>query len=267
MESNATDKIRAVLIDDEELALTALNGKLNEYCKEVEVIKTFDNPQEALKQINGLHADVIFIDIEMPRMNGFTFLQKLETINFELIFTTAYSQYAIQALRISALDFLLKPIDANDLKEAIKRLKVRIENRKRPTESRSENQTLEDQLQILLQYQQKNSQPLGLIALPARDGLEFIDVNEIIKIESDSVYSILYLNNNKKMVITRTLKEMEQMLPAHQFFRVHKSYIINLRFIRKYIRGEGGTVLMADGSSVEVSRRSKQDFLKLFSGK
>jgi len=260
MEPKTNEHIKAVLIDDEELAITALRDKLTEYCKEIEVIKTFSNPPEALKQLGSLDADVIFLDIEMPRMNGFTFLQKLETINFEVIFTTAYSQYAIQALRISALDFLLKPVDVNDLTEAVKRLKERIRQRK-------PNHTLEDQLQVLLDYQQKGAQSLGLIALPARDGLEFIDVNEIIKIESDSVYSILYLVNNKKMVITRTLKEMEEMLSQHQFFRVHKSYIINLRFIRKYVRGEGGTVLMADGSSVEVSRRSKQDFLKLFSGK
>jgi len=264
MKLNKDQRIKAVLIDDEELALTALTGKLAEYCSEIEVIKTFTNPQEALKEIIDLNADVVFLDIEMPRINGFTFLQKLQTINFEVIFTTAYSQYAIQALRISALDFLLKPIDVNDLKEAVKRLKARIESR-RLAESRGENHTLEEQLQVLLQYQQKESHSLGLIALPARDGLEFIDVNEIIKIESDSVYSILYLVNNKKMVITRTLKEMEEMLSPHHFFRVHKSYIINLRFVRKYIRGEGGTVLMSDGSTVEVSRRSKQDFLKLFS--
>jgi len=265
MQTNTSDKIRAVLIDDEELALTALGGKLAEYCPDVQVLKTFDNPLEALQQMSGLNADVVFLDIEMPRMNGFTFLQRLEKINFEVIFTTAYSQYAIQALRISALDFLLKPVDVNDLKEAVKRLRARIESRRQLAESHEGNHTLEEQLQVLLQYQQKESHSLGLIALPARDGLEFIDVNEIIKIESDSVYSILYLVNNKKMVITRTLKEMEEMLSPHHFFRVHKSYIINLRFVRKYIRGEGGTVLMSDGSTVEVSRRSKQDFLKLFS--
>lgn len=265
MKLKTNERIKAALIDDEELALTALSGKLAEYCPEIEVIRTFNNPQEALKHVEGLNADVIFLDIEMPRMNGFTFLQKLQTINFEVIFTTAYSQYAIQALRISALDFLLKPIDVNDLREAVKRLGARIEGRRQLAESHEGNHTLEEQLQVLLQYQQKESHSLGLIALPARDGLEFIDVNEIIKIESDSVYSILYLVNNKKMVITRTLKEMEEMLSPHHFFRVHKSYIINLRFVRKYIRGEGGTVLMSDGSTVEVSRRSKQDFLKLFS--
>jgi two-component system LytT family response regulator len=245
--------IKAVIVDDEKISLNALASKLHALCPAVVVLQLYDNPKKAQQEIHSLRPDVLFLDIEMPSINGFTLLKNIAPVNFEVIFTTAYSEYAIAALRISALDFLLKPIDSNELVNAVKRLEEKLKQH-------SENR-LEEQLQLFFQHQKQPGQ-LGKIALPVLNGMEFIEVNNIIKVQGENVYSIFFLMDGKKIVVSRTLKETEQLLSRWSFMRVHKSFVINLRYIKRYTKGEGGVVELSDGSEVEVSRRSKNEFLK-----
>ncbi len=250
--------IYAIIIDDEEISLRALGEKIKKHCPDVEVLKLFSKPQEALKEMQDLKPDVVFLDIEMPKMNGFSFLKNCSPVNFEVIFTTAYSEYAIEALRISAFDFLRKPIDSNELIAAVERLKERLKNKN------LHHGYVEQQMQLFFQYQQLSAAS-GKIALPVINGLEFISVNDVIKIRGENVYSVFFLVDGKKIIVSLTLKETEAMLNKFGFFRVHKSYIVNLKYIVRYIKGEGGLVVMTDGSEVEVSRRNKSDFLKKIS--
>jgi two-component system LytT family response regulator len=245
--------IKAVIVDDEKISLNALASKINTCCPDINIVKLFDNPKKAQEEIPLLQPDVLFLDIEMPHINGFTLLKNISPVCFEVIFTTAYSEYAIAALRISALDFLLKPIDAGELTNAVKRLAEKL--------NQPNKNNFEEQLQLFFQYQ-KHPEQLDKIALPVLNGLEFIEVNNIVKVEGENVYSIFYLNDGKKIIVSRTLKETEQVLSRWSFIRVHKSYIINLRYIKRYTKGEGGIVELSDGSEVEVSRRSKNEFLK-----
>ncbi|GHN01597.1 DNA-binding response regulator [Cytophagales bacterium WSM2-2] len=246
--------IRAVLIDDEEISLKGLGEKIKKYCPDVSVLKSYSKPVEALKEIQELRPDVVFLDIEMPKMNGFAFLKNCSPVPFEVIFTTAYNVYAIDALRISALDFLLKPIDADELVAATSRLKDKLKHKDRKKE------TLEQQIETFLQSQQSSGQ-LDKIAVPVLNGLEFVDADEIIRIEGEDAYSVFYLTGNKKIVASRNLNKVEKMLTRKNFMRVHKSYIVNLNYIRQYIKGNGGRVILSDGSEVEVSRRNKSEFL------
>lgn len=251
--------IQAILIDDEEISLKGLHEKIKKNCPDVNVVKSFSKPSEALGEIRDLKPDVVFLDIEMPKMNGFAFLKNCSPVSFEVIFTTAYSVYAIDALRVSALDFLLKPIDAKELIEAVSRLGEKLKSKDRI------DGAIEQKIEFFLQNQQRVGQ-LSKIALPVLNGLEFVDVSTIIRVEGENVYSVFYFADNKKIVVSRTLKEAERMLSQQNFMRVHKSSIINLNYIRHYIKGEGGRVILTDGSEVEISRRCKSDFLARFSG-
>jgi two-component system LytT family response regulator len=247
--------IRAIIIDDEEISLKALGEKIRTSCPDIEVMKLFTKPEEAIKEMDELRPDVVFLDIEMPKINGFGFLKRCHPVNFEIIFTTAYSDYAIEALRISALDFLLKPIHVEELVAATRRLKERLENRQLDVHR------LGQQLELFHKYIQPSAAP-GKIALPVINGLEFIEATDVLKIRGENVYSTFFLTNGKKIVTTLTLKEVETLLQRFGFFRVHKSFVINLKYISRYIKGEGGIVVLTDGSEVEVSRRNKADFLR-----
>jgi len=248
--------IKAVIVDDEIISLKALSEKIKNNCSGIEVIKTFSKPQEAINEIPLLQPDVVFLDIEMPRINGFSLLKRLDPVSFEVIFTTAYNEYAIAALRISALDFLLKPIDVNELTEATERLAKKITAK----HFSGDNNDLARQMQLFLQYQQQGIDT-GKIALPVINGYEFVETSGILKIEAENVYSIFHFLDGKKITVSRTLKEIEDILCRSHFFRIHKSFIINLKCMVRYIKGEGGTVILSDGSEVPVSRRSKTSFI------
>jgi two-component system LytT family response regulator len=247
--------LRAIIIDDEEISLKALGEKINAHCDDVKVLKLYIKPEEALKEIHELKPDVVFLDIEMPKMNGFTFLKNCGPVDFDVIFTTAYSEYVIDALRISALDFLLKPINIKELIAAIDRAKEKLKNKHQYRDQ------LDQQMQLFNHYLQPSAH-IGKIAIPIINGLEFINAIDIIKVRGENVYSTLFLVDGKKIIASVTLKEAEAMLQRFGFFRVHKSFIINLKYISRYIKGEGGIVILTDGSEVEVSRRNKAEFLK-----
>jgi two-component system LytT family response regulator len=238
--------IAAIIVDDEPYSCESLATLLEKYCKNVKVIDLCYSAETALKSIPENKPNVLFLDVEMPGMNGFELLEKLDEINFHLVFTTSYDQYAIKAIRFSALDYLLKPIDREELQKAVEKVSQKIKS------------TLPQQLEILLNKLHKTSSPNQKIALPTMEGLQLIAVDSIIYCASDSNYTIIYLKQKEKIIVSRTLKDIEQMLDEYSFIRVHHSYLINLREVEKYIKGEGGYLIMTDGSTVDVSRSRKE---------
>lgn len=248
--------IRAIIVDDELNCCETLATLLERYCPQVKVADICYSGQTALTSIIELDPDIVFLDIEMPHMNGFELLEKLQAINFKLIFTTSYDQYAIKAIRFSALDYLLKPIDREELQNAVKKAMQTL------------GKPMPQQIEVLMQKIHKTGNGAARIALPTMEGLQLLDVNSIISCSSDRNYTIINLKEKQKMVISRPLKEMEELLEDHGFLRVHHSYLANLKEISKYIKGEGGYLVMSDGSSVDISRSKKELLIsKLQKGK
>jgi two-component system LytT family response regulator len=245
--------IKAILIDDEVHCLDTLNMLLSDYCSEVQVIEQCVSAKKALEAIEKLKPDLVFLDIEMPVMNGFELLEQLSTISFAIIFTTSYDQYAIKAIRFSALDYLLKPIDPKELISAVKKVQ---EERHLP---------MAEQFQILLNQIQGKGGGFSKIAVPTAEGFELIYTEQIICCEANDNYTHFFLKNKNKIIACRTLKEIEEQLQGFPFFiRVHNSYLVNLNEVTRYIRGEGGYLVMSDGTSVNVSRSRKESLLKHF---
>jgi two-component system LytT family response regulator len=247
-----SDILRAILIDDELSSLKNLKQKLEEFCKQVSVVAIAQKPDEAIFLIRHHKPDILFLDIEMPKMSGFAMLEELGNYDAEIIFTTAYNQYTIEAIRISAFDYLVKPVAIKDLQNAVNRLLAL-----RSTQTRERLQVLKDSIN------DSKSQEIK-IAVPTNDGLDFIMLSDIIRIESSSYYSRVFLVNGHTILVTRLLKDFEEMLASYRFFRVHNSHLVNLRYIRKFVRGDGGQVVMENGDIIDVSRRRKEEFLKLF---
>ncbi|MCO5285884.1 MAG: LytTR family DNA-binding domain-containing protein [Chitinophagaceae bacterium] len=243
--------LRAILIDDEENNLKSLNVKLRNHCPEIEVVALCAKAQDGLEQIEILHPDVVFLDIEMPIMNAFTLLRKLSWRNFELIFVTAYNHYAVQAIKFSALDYLVKPVEVKDLKIAVSRVLEKKMN--------SPNQRLELLLENVLGQQKE----MKKIAVSSSTGLQFLKIAHIVFLEAAGNYTQLVMADSKKFMTSRTLKEYEEMLPADTFIRIHNSHIINKNYIEKYVRGEGGQVILEGGAILDISKRKKSEFLKI----
>ncbi len=238
--------IKAIIVDDEVNCCEILATLLEKYCPQVKVVDICYSGETAVSAIIEMNPDIVFLDIEMPQMNGFELLEKLQMINFKLIFTTGYDQYAIKAIRFSALDYLLKPIDREELQIAIKKA---IHSLETPTKQ---------QFDVLLHKIHNPGNGGQKIALPTMEGLQLIAIDNIISCASDRNYTTLYLKQKQKMVISRPLKEIEELLEDHSFLRVHNSYLVNLKEIEKYIRGEGGYLIMSDGSTVDISRSKKE---------
>jgi two-component system LytT family response regulator len=241
--------IRAIIIDDEIHCRKTLGMLLKEYCPDVQVIEQCGDAESGLAAIPRHKPHVVFLDIEMPNMNGFEMLEKLPEINFEIIFTTGYDQYAIRAIRFSALDYLLKPVEREELQRAVQKVSQRLQS------------PLPQQLEILLQKIHQPGSPVQRIALPTMEGLQMVAVNSIISCASDSNYTVFFLKNKQKLIVSRPLKEIEEMLEEYSFLRVHNSYLVSLNEIDKYVKGEGGYLVMTDGSSIDVSRSKKETLL------
>ena len=241
--------IKAILIDDEPYCCEAL-ATLLEDCPDVEIAASCHSAADALIAIKKYSPDLIFLDVEMPGMNGFEMLQQLPAVNFEIIFTTSYDQYALKAIRFSAIDYLLKPIDRGELLNAVQKV---LQHSQKP---------IAQQLEILMQKIHQPSTPINKIAMPTMEGLQMIPVDSIISCESDSNYTILLLKNKKKIIVSRTLKEIEELLEEHSFIRVHRCYLANMNEVEKYVKGEGGYLVMSDGSSIDVARNKKELLLK-----
>jgi two-component system LytT family response regulator len=242
--------LTAIIVDDEPYCCEVLTTLLEKYCREINIIAVCNSAAEALKIINEQQPALVFLDVEMPKMDGFAMLEKLHTINFDLIFTTSFDQYALKAIRFSAIDYLLKPIDREDLQRAVAKV------------LQQSHKPLAQQLELLLQKIHHPATAINKIAMPTIEGLQMIPVDSIISCKSDSNYSVLLLKNKQKIVVSRTLKDIEEILEGHSFARVHHSHLVNLNEINKYIKGEGGYLIMSDGSTVDVSRSKRELLLK-----
>jgi two-component system LytT family response regulator len=246
--------IKVIIVDDELGAREALAKMLEKHFKQIQVVAKADSMITAFDAITTNQPDVVFLDIEMPNGNAFDLLEKFKEINFNIIFTTAYDHYAIQAIKFSAVDYILKPIDLDELEQAIKRL-----------EEKSGKSTALDYQYKMLLANIKPENKLKKIGIPDGDGIVFINLADIVRCESDGNYTFFILTTGKKIIASRTLGEYEQMFAGDNFFRVHRSHLINLQHIKKYIKGEGGYIIMNDDSQVEVSRRNKTDLLEKLS--
>ncbi len=245
------NKLKAVVIDDEVRSRQSLIQKIVSNCEEVEIIAECESAEQGIKSIEEKQPDIVFLDVEMPRMNGFTMLQRLSNRNFELIFTTAYDHYAIRAIKFSALDYLVKPVEVEELKQAIEMVK-----QKRKLDAG--NERLETLLHnLLLEKNQSNR-----IAIPSLEGLQFVEINDIIYLEAESNYSIIYIKPLQKITVSKTLKDFEELLPHSTFIRIHHSWIINKNHVQKYLKGEGGRVIMINGKTLDVARRKRDEFIK-----
>ncbi len=243
-------KIGAIIVDDEVKSRTTLKSLVERYCDEVDILGMAESVDQAIRLVKQKHPDLVFLDIEMPEKNGFEFLDKTPSGDFDVIFTTAYDSYALKAIKYSAADYLLKPIDIEELVEAVEKV--------RQNEKRHQNQ---DQFHLLL-TSLKEAQKPKRIALPTGKGLQFIEIDNIIRLESEGSYTTFFIKDQSKIIASKNLKEYEDLLISHNFIRIHHSHIINVDFIKEYVRGDGNYVVMEDGTTVTISRRKKDEFLK-----
>jgi two-component system LytT family response regulator len=244
--------LRAILIDDEKNSRDALQKKLQAHCPSVTVTAVCSSGQEGAAIIRAEKPDLVFLDIEMPGMNGFAMLESLPERNFSLVFTTAFNQYAINAIRYGAFDYLVKPVEVEELKAVVER--ALLDDRHRRTDER---------LSLLLEnLRQPPTQMPRRIAVAVQDGLELVPVDQIIYLEALSNYTQLHFVNGKPLLASRTLKEFEELLEGAGFFRIHNASLVNLRCVRKYIRGEGGQVLLVNDLLLDVARRRKDELLE-----
>lgn len=240
--------MKVAIIDDEQSCRQALISLLTDNFPEIRIAGEAASLEEARKLVGEVHPDLVFLDIQLPDGSGFELLQKISSFEFHVIFITAYDQYAIQAIRHSAIDYLMKPVDPDEFIAAVKKSKHMSLN----------IEMLTRQVKVLL----KNKDDFHRIALPTIDGLRFIDLNEVLYCKSDSNYTWFHLQNGEKILVTRTLKEYDETLSDNFFVRIHQSYLINIRFVDRYVKGKSGYVIMSDGTEINVSRRKKELFLK-----
>jgi two-component system, LytTR family, response regulator len=244
--------IEAIIIDDEQHCIDRIKNLVANYCSDqIELIGSYQNIEDGVDAIKQLHPQLIFLDVEIKDKTGFDLLQQLTVINFEVIFTTAYNKYAVQAFKFSAIDYLLKPVDADELLAAVIKLNEKF--------SQKEIAQKFDALFYNLKHIQSTSKK---ICVPVVTGLVFLQTNEIIRCESDINYTTIFLKNKQKLLVAKTLKEFEELLADYNFYRVHNSHLINLAYIKAYNKGKGGSVVMEDGSEIEVSTRRKDEFLR-----
>lgn len=243
--------LNALLIDDEPACLDSLEKDLAQYCPSINVLGKCASAKEGLQAIKKHNPDLVFLDIEMPWMNGFELLETLENITFEVVFITAYDQYALRAFRISAADYLLKPVDKDDLIAAVQKVM-----------ERKGRLLTREHFDLLVQNLQPQPGGVRRIGLPTRDGYDIVPVADVIYCEADGNYSHIYLAGGKKMFVTRSMKDLENTLEEHAFCRIHHAFLVNINHCLHYQRGDGGSVSLTGGATLPVSRAKKEEFLE-----
>ena len=242
--------IRAILIDDEAHSLDSLEIELGMHCPEVEVVEKCKGAQAGIQSIYNKNPDLIFLDIEMPGMNGFQLLEEVRQQDFEVIFTTAYDEYAIKAIKVSALDYLLKPIDVSELKKAVRKIY-----------EKKEDESANQKLDVLLTNIQSNG--FEKLAIPTLKGLDFITVRDINYCKADGNYTEIHMLDGSNYVISKTIKETSSLLNNSSFYRTHQSYLVNLNCIKQYIKGSGGQLVMQNNDIVQVARARKEGLMQV----
>ncbi len=242
--------LKVVIVEDELHSRETLKNLVNDYCEDVEIVALAGAVQEGIKAIQSYQPDLVFLDIEMPSGTGFDLLEKIQSFNFEVIFTTAFEHYALKAIKFSAIDYLLKPIDIEELQAAILKVKEKkhsIQNKK---------------LETLLGNMQVKSNREQTISLSTSEGFEFIPVADILFCEANGSYTNFHLKASKTLLVSKHLKEYENLLSEHNFMRVHNSYLINLLEVKKYVKADGGFIVMKNDATVNISNKKKDDFLQ-----
>lgn len=239
--------LKAVIIEDEQKARRILQTLIEENCDNIKILDTAEDVPSGVKAIIQHKPDVVFLDIELPGFNGFELADFFEEINFEIIFTTAYSQYALQAFQMSAVDYLLKPIQIDQLIAAVEKARKR-----RGLQVAEKMKVLKDNLSPSLSKK---------IALPIAEGYLFVEQDEIVYLEADNTYTTVYFTNGNKIVVSRSLKEFVELIASPDFFKPHRSYYVNAARIRQFNRQDGGSLIMENGHTIYIARDKKQEFL------
>lgn len=247
--------ITAVIVEDERLSAELLNNMLKDHCTELTVVGIAHEVEDAIKLISDKKPELIFLDIEMQTGTGFDVLQRLTNRSFKVIFTTAYDHYALKAIKFSAVDYLLKPIDVLELKEAVSKIHTHAESKS------------EAKLDLLMKNLLQTKQEDFSISLSTLEGIEFVPIKSIIHLEANGPYTHFYFKDRMKLMISKNLKEYEMMLSEHGFFRVHNSHLINLREVKKIIKSDGGFAVMSDDASVAISPKKKDELMLLLNQK
>jgi two-component system, LytTR family, response regulator len=244
--------IHAIIVDDEEKSRVTLNNLISKHCPKVQVNELCNSVDTAIKAIERFNPDIVFLDIEMPFHSGFNLLERIKDPEFDVIFTTAYDHYAIKAVKFSAMDYLLKPIDVDELKEAVNKIGGK----------KKDSQNNYKKFELLLSNIKGKSVK---IAVPTFDGLQMINADDIVRCVADESYTNIHLKGGQKIIVSKLLKEYEELLSGYNFFRIHNSTLVNLKHVSRYIKGEGGYVVMSDGENCEVARRKKTELLSRLS--
>ncbi len=242
-------KLKSIIVEDEETSRKILRNYLTKYCPNVSILGEASNAEEALVLIRNTELDLVFLDVEMPYGNAFDLLDKVGDIDFETVFVTAYDHYAIDALNLHASYYLMKPISIDELIKAVDYV----------TEIKTKEEALQDQV-----LTPKTNNVNGKITIPQQDGFEVIETASIMYCKADDNYTEIYLNNNKRKLVSKTLKYFEEALSESGFARVHKSYLVNVNEVRKYVKGKGGCVVLSNGKQIMVSASKKSNLLSYF---
>lgn len=245
--------MKIAIIDDELHCIKSLELHINSLFPKSEIVYKTTKPKEAVGALLELKIDLLFLDVEMPRINGFELLEQFDVLPFDVIFTTAYSQYAIQAFKAQAINYLLKPIDEQELKQAVGNW-----------EEKYNQEKSSEEINRLLKHLKKEGLLESKIAVPVSEGFEFLDIKEILYCQSQNNYTYIYLENGEKVLISKTLKMVEKALERFYFLRTHQSYLINPNFMKKYIRSDGGYLVMSDKKHIPVSNSKKELITSIF---
>ncbi len=244
------EKLTTLIIDDEPKGRNLLNELVKRYCPDVEVLGLAQSATEAIALIRQYNPDFIFLDIQMPEINGFQMIELMGHIDFEIVFVTAYNEFAVKAYKYAAFDYLLKPIDPDELNKTIERLKMK-----------RQQVGLQERLSLLMKTLEEPKKLPSKITVSNSDGISVLNISEIVYMEADGPYTTFFMANNSKLISSHNLKEYEDMLSEHGFFRSHHSFLLNLNHITKYLKSDG-YALMSNGKHVEVSKRRKDEFVQ-----
>jgi two-component system, LytTR family, response regulator len=245
------NKINTIIIDDEPDAVDFISSIIGEYCPDLKVTGKAHNVKDGVKLINDIKPDLVFLDVEMPNGTGFDLLTFFPEKNFDVVFITAFNHYAIKAIKFSAIDYILKPINISEFVEAVNKV-----IHKKATNTFLGNENFEALMENI-----RTSHPTRLV-IPTSDGREYLNPNDIIRIEADRSYSWFFINDKRKILVSKHLKEFQDLLNDRNFFRPHNSHLINLDFVKKFVRHDGGYIEMTDGAQVPISRNRKDLFLE-----
>jgi len=245
--------MKAILIDDMPQALQVLRADIEDIAPEIEIIGTADSVVSGAKLLMKEQPDLLFLDIQLGDGTGFDILEILPDINFKIIFTTASDEYALRAFRFAAVDYLLKPIDLDELKSAIQRAQSQLE-------------TTSERLDVLKETFRKPDELPNRMCLHTQEKIEVVDIQDVVRCESSDNYTIFYFENGQKLMVTRTLKNFEKQLEKHQFFRSHQSHLVNLKYLQSFVRTEGGYLLLKNGDQVPVSVRKRAELMGILEG-